>query len=304
MAGVPHPIPYQGSKRLLAPLTLEHFPARVATLYEPFAGSAAISLAAASREPDTRFRLADSLAPLVGIWSLILADPAQLADDYERLWLAQAPDPRVFYDETRAAFNADGGPARLLYLLARCVKNAVRFSQAGHFNQSPDNRRLGRRPARMRGHILRAHELLRGRATVAAGDYADMIRSATPDDLVYMDPPYQGTSGSADRRYHQPFDRPRFVVELAGLIERGVPFLISLDGRTGAKTYGPGLPAELGLTRVELHAGRSSQATLNGRATETYESLYLSPTLASETTALRRSVRELTPPHDPPSPVS
>ena len=138
----------------------------------------------------------------------------------------------------------------------------------------------------------------------AAGDYADMIRSATPDDLVYMDPPYQGTSGSADRRYYQPFDRPRFVVELAGLIERGVPFLISLDGRTGAKTYGPGLPAELGLTRVELHAGRSSQATLNGRATETYESLYLSPTLASETTALRRSVRELTPPHDPPSPVS
>ena len=302
MRGIPHPIPYQGSKRLLAPLILERFPDSVATFYEPFAGSAAMSLAAAAWAPDTRLRIGDSLAPLVGIWSLILADPTRLAADYERLWHAQQADPRGFYDETRSAFNDDGGPARLLYLLARCVKNAVRFSRSGDFNQSPDNRRLGRRPAKMRDHILRAHGLLRGRAETSPGDYADLIRGATPNDLVYMDPPYQGTSGPADRRYHQPFDRARFVSELGGLIDRGVPFIVSLDGRTGAKTYGPELPAGLGLTRVVLHAGRSSQATLSGRVTETYESLYLSPGLAREGAPLRRSVGELTPPHAPTHP--
>ncbi|MBM3879048.1 MAG: TIR domain-containing protein [Verrucomicrobia bacterium] len=45
---VPHPIPYQGSKRNLAPAILGYFPERVGTLIEPSAGSAALGLASAS----------------------------------------------------------------------------------------------------------------------------------------------------------------------------------------------------------------------------------------------------------------
>jgi DNA adenine methylase len=55
--------------------------------------------------------------------------------------------------------------------------------------------------------------------------------------------------------------------------------LLSYDGRTGRKTYGEPLPAWLDLSRVELCAGRSSQATLHGKRAMTYESLYLSPAL-------------------------
>ena len=47
---VPHPIPYQGSKRNLAPAILGYFPGGVATLIEPFAGSAALTLATAHHE--------------------------------------------------------------------------------------------------------------------------------------------------------------------------------------------------------------------------------------------------------------
>ena len=39
----PHVIPYQGSKRLLGPMIASLFDADDETLYEPFAGSAAIS---------------------------------------------------------------------------------------------------------------------------------------------------------------------------------------------------------------------------------------------------------------------
>ncbi len=282
MPSVPHPIPYQGSKRRLAPLILQYFPSRVDTLYEPFAGSAALTLAAADAGVADHFHISDSLAPLAAVWALILSDPERLADDYERLWLDQQADPRAFYDDIRDTYNDCGGAGRLLYLLARCVKNAVRFSRSGTFNQSPDNRRLGRSPARMRGHILRAHEALHGRARASAGDYAEAVEAATADDLVYMDPPYQGTSEGSDRRYHQPFDRPRFVCDLERLNARNVPFLVSLDGRTGSKTYGSELPAHLGLTRVELPAGRSTQATLHGRSAETFESLYLSPAIAPQ----------------------
>ena len=46
----PHAIPYQGSKRKLADVILQHVEnVDIDKFYEPFAGSGAITLAAASR---------------------------------------------------------------------------------------------------------------------------------------------------------------------------------------------------------------------------------------------------------------
>jgi DNA adenine methylase len=72
------------------------------------------------------------------------------------------------------------------------------------------------------------------------------------------------------------------VAGLKTLLGRGIRFALSYDGMTGGKEYGPPLPEELNLTRLLLHAGRSSQATLVGRSEDTVESLYLSPGLAEE----------------------
>lgn len=275
----PQPIPYQGSKRKLAPLVLKHFPASTTTLFEPFAGSAAITIAAAQRGLASSFVISDSLPPLIGIWNLILTSPTALADGYEALWHAQIGNKRTFYDQTREEFNAEKDPIKLLYLLARCVKNAVRFNSVGAFNQSPDNRRKGVKPATLRKRIWEVHGLLSGRTKARAGDYEQALADANPDDLVYMDPPYMGVSGAKDGRYHQGLDIDRFVEALGSANDRGVRYLVSFDGRKGNVTYGPPLPDALCLRRLELHAGRSSQATLNGKAEETYESLYLSAAL-------------------------
>ena len=280
MSPIPHPIPYQGSKRQLAARILECFPDRVDTLLEPFCGSAAISLAAAQRAPGLGCWLNDSLLPLAALWRQIVAAPEHVADGYAELWRAQADDPRGYYDQVREAFNRDGDPVKLLFLLARCVKNAVRFNAAGQFNQSPDRRRRGTRPETMRRNLLGASRLLATRTRVSSLDYAELLGEATPHDLVYLDPPYQGTSGDRDSRYHQPLDRLRFIRDLERLRRRGGAMIIRFDGRSGERRYGPELPAELGLVRLELPAGRSSQATLSGRAVETVESLYLSPELA------------------------
>jgi DNA adenine methylase len=61
-----------------------------------------------------------------------------------------------------------------------------------------------------------------------------------------------------------------------------IPHPFPYDGRTGARQYGQILPDSLGLTHIEINAGRSSQATLLGRSARTYESLYLSPALAAQ----------------------
>ncbi|HEU0008533.1 MAG TPA: DNA adenine methylase [Verrucomicrobiae bacterium] len=285
---VPQPFPYQGSKRNLASAFLRYFPEDVGTLIEPFAGSAAITLAAAANDLAAHFVINDANQPLVRLWQALIDAPQELSRKYESLWRQQHEDRRRFYDEVRDTFNRKGRPDHLLYLLARCVKAAVRYNADGAFNQSPDNRRNGMHPDTMRENILAASALLRGRSKCLTADYKEVAATATAGDLIYMDPPYQGVCGERDPRYLRAVLFPEFVEVLETLTARDISYLVSYDGRTGDKIHGRRLPSQLRLHLVELHAGRSTQATLLGRSEITVESLYLSPALAERLRIRRR----------------
>lgn len=276
---IPHPIPYQGSKRRLAKLILGYAPKPVARLFEPFSGSAALTLAAAARNVAKGYVIGESLEPLAQLWKAILTEPDKLANEYERVWKAQLKEPSDHYLEVRVEYNKTHHPVLLLYLMARCVKNAVRFNAYGEFNQSADHRRKGMNPHKMRQQIRGASKLLARRCRVECADYEVLLNEATDKDLVYMDPPYQGVSGVRDPRYHEQLDLKRLIHNLDRLNSRKVPFLLSFDGSLGAKEYGRELPKSLNLTRVLVNTGRSSQATLNGDVAHTVESVYLSPGL-------------------------
>jgi DNA adenine methylase len=229
----PHPIPYQGSKRLLAPAILSFIPrGRFTRLIEPFAGSAAITLAAAQRRLFDEYVIGDLLEPLVDVWKAILENPIQLSSHYRRLWRSQLKgDPTARFNSIRADFNSDGDPAKLLFLLARCVKNAVRFSGAGQFNQSPDKRRRGMHPDTMEKEIHGAHLLLKGKCEVLWGDFRAILKTATSDDLVYMDPPYQGVSDTRDRRYIKGIQREEIIKVLEDLNTRRIEFILLIAWR-------------------------------------------------------------------------
>lgn len=280
----PQPIPYQGSKRQQVPVILRYLPKGTATLWEPFVGSGAATIGAALSKAAENYVLGDKLEPLVGVWGQILNEPHALCDEYEAIWTAQLTDPRRHFDEVRGRYNTEHRPAQLLYLIARCVKNAIRFNSEGHFNQSPDNRRLGMKPAVLRERVTQVHRLLAGRAQAVHADYSEALRQASSADVVYMDPPYLGVSGTRDARYIQGLDYERFLTELSDANQRGVSYMVSFDGRCGERTYGPALPSHLELEKIDVHVGRSSQATLNGRSEETVESLYLSPALVQRLT--------------------
>jgi DNA adenine methylase len=273
---VPHPIPYQGSKRRLATAILSHVEAgRYERLVEPFAGSAAVTLAAAQGKKFRRFEIGDRLEPLVMLWQGIIDDPESIASEYERLWKRERERPIDEFYDVRVRFNEDRDPAKLLYLLARCVKNAVRFNPSGEFNQSPDKRRTGTHPDAMRKELFAAHRLLHGKAQTVCADFLEVFEAAQPRDFFYLDPPYQGTSEGRDSRYIGGVTRDRMIEGLNILNERGIPFILSYDGSCGDRTYGDRLPREIA-SRILLDVGRSSQATLNGQDHVTIESLYVS----------------------------
>ena len=254
----------------------------MARLVEPFAGSGAISLACAGKGRSRGYWLNDLNRPLSELLSLIVNQPEKVSDFYQSTWHDRDTRHLEHYYTVRDEFNRTNDPKLLLYLLARCVKGAVRYNSDGNFNQSPDKRRLGTNPARMHANIMTVSMLLRGKSIFTSLDFRDVFSSVRKDDVVYMDPPYQGICGTRDHRYSSGILFDDFVAGLDHLNRKGIRYLISYDGRLGDKSYGKQLPDHLDLVLIEVEAGRSTQATLLGQDAVTIESLYLSRPLVDE----------------------
>lgn len=276
---VPHPIPYQGSKRNIAKYILPFFPLDIATLVEPFSGSAAITIAAAQNGKASNFHINDINKPLISLFQEIVKDPQRISDNYKKLWNEQLGQEREYYNKIRDLFNQTHKPEYFLYLLARCVKASIRYNTNGEFNQSPDNRRKGRNPKEMKNDIFATSHLLKNRITITSKDYREIFSLASPKDLIYMDPPYQGVCRNRDPRYIEGVNHDQLIEELNELNKRKISYILSYDGRCGAITYGTSIPDWLNLHKLEIKAGRSSQSTLLGGKDYTYESLYLSEAL-------------------------
>ncbi len=276
---IPHAFPYQGSKRGIAKYIIPHFPSDVNCLIEPFCGASAISLSASAYRLISKVIINDLNEPLMNLWQEILKNPENLVKQYEHLWHDQQTDKKTYFFKVREQFNETHQPHHLLYLLARIVKGSVRYSSSGSFNQSADNRRFGMRPNTMRKNIINVSSLLSGITTCSSVDFSEVVKKAKKDDLVYMDPPYQGTSFTRDHRYLNGLTYDDFVDVLKIMNDKNTSYIISYDGKTGEKSHGRPLPNSLSLKHLHIQAGRSSQATLLGSNDETIESLYLSAAL-------------------------
>ena len=276
----PHIVQYQGSKRNLAPQILQYIPKRFNRLIEPFAGMAAITIAVAKQRRADHYLLNDLNEPLVNVLKECIKHPQRLIDDYTRVWSEQLTyqggSVEHFY-KVRDDFNkGNQSAANMLYLLARCVKGSVRYSSSGQFNQSPDKRRMGTNPKNLARNVFLISSYLKDKTEFSSVDYREVTRNARRGDVVYMDPPYQGVCSSRDCRYFSGIDFNDFVECVDDLNRRGIDFIISYDGTCCDKQYGIDLPEELGLRKIMLNAGLSSQSLLLGKKETTVEALYLS----------------------------
>lgn len=283
MSRAPHLVQYQGSKRIIAPEILKLFPNHITRIIEPFAGTCAISILAALEEKAGKFILNDINEPLMKLMERCVNNPMDLANEYDDIWQKQ------FCEETnninhfyaiRDQFNSGmQDPARMLFLLARVVKGSIRYNSQGIMNQSCDKRRYGTKPEIIRNNALKISALLKDKVQFLSLDYKEILDLAVPGDLIYLDPPYQGTSNnehSHDKRYIKGLEFDEFVSELEQLNKRGISYIVSYDGMTGEKKIGKILPHKLGLIHFYINAGISTQSTLNGKREVTYESVYLS----------------------------
>lgn len=283
----PQPFPLQGSKRGQVPVINQLIPSGQPRLIEPFCGSAAMAIGARNAGLVGAVELSDLNVDIANLWAEIISAPGRLSDDYAAVWSEQfdaegvCSDSRAYFNQVRDHFNAaavgEGAPADFLFLLNRIVKAALRYSSKG-MNQSADGRRVGAKPSTVEQRLMDSARLMEG-ARVHHRDWLEALTSAVPDDLIYLDPPYQGTSGAGDTRYRAGLSVGDFEAGVRGAVARDLSLIISYDAIAGPAIYGRPLDESLGLVALDVVTGVSAQGTLLGRKQAAHETLYLSPAL-------------------------
>ncbi|HHW4674954.1 MAG TPA: DNA adenine methylase, partial [Xylella fastidiosa subsp. pauca] len=107
---LPLPIPYQGSKRMLAPMIYPLLPSDVVSFYEPFAGSAAMTLFVAHHGVTKRYVLGDTLEPIVDLWASIIEQTSKTAKRYSQVWHGQTTTSTDYFNRVRERYNNEKDP--------------------------------------------------------------------------------------------------------------------------------------------------------------------------------------------------
>jgi len=214
---------WAGGKQALADHLIQFFPDNFSRYYEPFIGGASVLL---SLQPKKAV-IGDLNDWLLDTYVAIRTDHASVAkyldgilntkDEYERIRSIQ-PDALDLFQRA----------AHFIYLNKTCFRGLFRVNQKGQFNvpygaydrryYDPEN-------------LTAVAECLR-HVEIRYTDFELCLADVTPDDFVYMDPPYykQGGYSDFDRYTKWKFrenDHFRLAAACRELDERGIRWAVS-----------------------------------------------------------------------------
>jgi DNA adenine methylase len=263
-------IKWPGSKRSIAQILSKLWPVTQAgaRYFEPFVGGGSML----PLRPVAEAVAGDSIKELIELWREIRDRPHEVIKHYTHLWHErQSEGHQVFY-RVRERFNKEKNPLDLFFLSRTCVNGLIRFNAGGEFNNSLHHTRPGIHPDRLSEIVHCWSRILPGIEFLAC-DYRVTLGSARPRDLVFLDPPYAGNRG----RYRaESFDFKDFYRELERLNSIEARWILTLDGKAGARVYDERIPASLYRTCVSLGTGNSPFTRLMRSSLDgVVESVYL-----------------------------
>lgn len=185
-----------GKRQLLESLT-PLLPKNITTYCEPFVGGGALLF---NLQPKTVF-VNDINRELIGVYRVIKDNVEELISELQTF----KNESDYFYDvrdwdrnktmyEARTAVEK---AARILYLNKTCFNGLFRVNNAGEFNSPFGNYR---NPNIVNAPTLRAVNAYLNSATVhiTSNDYADALKELPKNTFVYIDPPYDPVSDTAN----------------------------------------------------------------------------------------------------------
>ncbi len=193
---------WAGGKGKIADQILAGAPDAFERYIEPFVGGGAVFFALRANRPATNVVLGDSNAELIESYTVVRDNVEGLAKELERhsrayLGRKVAEARAEYFYEQRAMKprSAVRRAARLIFLNKTCYNGLYRVNRSGQFN-TPHGR-YGRPTILDKKSILGASSALQG-AVLTCGTFEQTCASAGEGDFVYLDPPYQPLSRTAN----------------------------------------------------------------------------------------------------------
>lgn len=212
-------IKWVGGKRQLVdrllPVVTHHL---TGTYIEPFLGGGALALAL----PEiTKVRAGDADVDLMTYYRCVLKMPRALA---QRISAHAAAHSTEHYYAVRAAtpeFMVDKA-ARFVYLNRACFNGLHRKNKAGQFNV-PIGRGTPRFPSQ--DELVALSYRLRRWDQLSCGDFELLVNPAQRGDVIFADPPYDGTFTSYTVDGFSMLDQLRLSTSLHAAYIRGATIL-------------------------------------------------------------------------------
>ncbi|WP_312414053.1 DNA adenine methylase [Pseudescherichia sp.] len=212
---------WAGNKTAIMPQLKEHLPAGP-RLVEPFAGSCAVMMAT----DYPHYLVADINPDLINLYQVIKEDVNSFIHLAERVFSKFTTE--VGYYKCRQFFNTVplepiDKAAYFLFLNRHCYRGLCRYNQRGLFNVPYGNYKKPYLPV----DEIRAFAEKAARATFICASYDETLAMLQAGDVVYCDPPYDGTFTG----YHTAGFTEDDQYHLASILERrsseGHPVIVS-----------------------------------------------------------------------------
>jgi DNA adenine methylase len=197
--------------------------------FEPFLGGGAVFF---HLQP-TRAILSDLNAELVNVYQVIRDNLPALLDSLRRHELQEKEDEDYYYwvrGLSLHRLNPVRQASRFIYLNKRCYNGLYRVNSKGEFNVPKGSYKT---PPRIydETNLKRVSELLRT-ADLRAASYDVVLAEAGAGDFVYLDPPYEPLSATANftkytKDSFDEADQARLAQTLHELDARGALFLLN-----------------------------------------------------------------------------
>lgn len=234
LSSAPKPfVKWAGGKRQLLPVITSHLPKKFERYFEPFLGGGAVFFHLFFHEKQTKWFISDLNSDLILSYVTVRDRVKDLISELELHSNNYFKNPSTYYYKIRES-NPKGQiekVSRLIFLNKTCFNGLYRVNSKGKFNV-PLGKYVNPNIVNEE-NLLAVSEVLQTKdISIKCQDFEDALKNTSAGDFVYLDPPYQPVSTTANFTSYTDTDfdygdQKRLYTKFKALDKKGVKVLLS-----------------------------------------------------------------------------
>ncbi len=234
ISSTPKPfVKWAGGKRQLLPIIASNIPQKFERYFEPFLGGGAVFFSLVSQEKRTKWIVSDLNSDLILSYVTIRDRVSELISALEDHSINYSNNPSSYYYKIRES-NPKGQidkVSRLIFLNKTCFNGLYRVNSKGKFNV-PLGRYVNPNIVNKENLLAVSRVLQSKDISIKCHDFEAALKNASSGDFVYLDPPYQPVSETANFTNYTDAnfgfdDQKRLFAKFKALDKKGVKILLS-----------------------------------------------------------------------------